>query len=335
MKIKIFGALILCASITKTIAQENWTSGRPDGHAPISVKGDHTHGKGDIMFSYRFMSMNMDGMQDGSSELTSSEVLADFMITPETMTMNMHMFGLMYAVSNKLTLMAMTNYTSMDMEMVTATSVEFSTKSTGLGDLKLSGLYNFFNNKGQKIHANLGISIPTGSIDSKDETPMSSGSDVILPYPMQIGTGTWDLMPGITYMGQKGNISWGAQAMGTVRLGENDRDYAWGNKISTHGWFAYRTTNWLSFSAKLTGSSAGEISGSDADLNPMMTPTMDSENFGGEQILGGVGFNMYIPNGAFKNVRVGFEYELPMYQNLNGPQMSIQNQMTIGLQYSL
>ena len=31
----------------------------PDSHAPISVMGDHTHKKNEVMFSYRFMKMQL------------------------------------------------------------------------------------------------------------------------------------------------------------------------------------------------------------------------------------------------------------------------------------
>lgn len=335
MKFRIIYAIVLIASFNQVIGQDNWTSGRPDGHAPISVMGDHTHSKGDWMFSYRFMTMNMDGMRGGTSDLSTADVLVDYMITPEQMIMNMHMLGLMYAVSDNLTLMAMTNYTSLDMDLITRMGVSFKTKSEGIGDLKLSGLYKFLDKKGTRMHGNLTLSVPTGSIENKDETPMSNGNEVILPYPMQIGTGTWDVSPGVTYLRQNGNISWGGQATATLRLGENDREYTWGNKGTALGWFAYKTTEWLSFSAKLSGTVTDKISGRDAALNPTLVPTMDPDNFGGQQVWTGLGLNIYIPDGAFKNVRVGIEYELPVYQDLNGTQMKPVGMTTIGIQYSL
>lgn len=48
---------------------------------------------------------------------------------------------------------------------------------------------------------------------------------------MQLGSGTYDALPGITYLAQYGQFSWGAQATATIRLGGNDRDYNW--KIAT------------------------------------------------------------------------------------------------------
>ena len=63
MKKKLFPILgILLLVSTPNLAQDNlWNSSRPDGHAPISVMGDHLHKKGEFMLSYRFMQMRMEG----------------------------------------------------------------------------------------------------------------------------------------------------------------------------------------------------------------------------------------------------------------------------------
>ncbi|MEP4532021.1 MAG: hypothetical protein ABJ004_02970 [Cyclobacteriaceae bacterium] len=339
MQLKIYVAVLLCAVFSQINAQENWTSGRPDGHAPISVMGDHTHGKGDWMVSYRYMMMGMDGLRDGSEDISSDDAFDQgYMMVPKSMTMNMHMLGVMYAPSDRLTLMIMSNYVELNMDMamrMNGMTSRFETSSSGLGDLKISGLYKLLDVKGQRIHANLGLSVPVGSIDNEDVTPMSDPNATQLPYPMQIGSGTWDVIPGITYMGQKGALSWGAQTMGTIRIGENNRSYAFGNKGCLLGWVGFKTTEWLSFSAKVKGSVSGKISGADpAYTNPMMSPTLQTENFGGTTASSGLGFNIYIPNGALKNVRIGVEYELPLYQNLNGPQMKTTGIGTLGLQYS-
>ena len=39
---------------------------RPDSHAPIGVMSDHTHEAGEMMFSYRYMFMNMNENYVGS-----------------------------------------------------------------------------------------------------------------------------------------------------------------------------------------------------------------------------------------------------------------------------
>jgi len=69
---------------------------RPDSHAPIGVMGDHTHKKGEFMFSYRYMLMGMDGMLDGSDDISNAEIMnRGYAVTPTEMTMQMHMLGAM------------------------------------------------------------------------------------------------------------------------------------------------------------------------------------------------------------------------------------------------
>ena len=38
---------------------------------PISIMGDHTHKKNDFMFSYRFMSMQMNNIKQGTKKVNS------------------------------------------------------------------------------------------------------------------------------------------------------------------------------------------------------------------------------------------------------------------------
>ncbi|MEM7009128.1 MAG: transporter, partial [Thermodesulfobacteriota bacterium] len=213
-----------------------WNPARPDSHAPIGVMGDHTHNTGEIMFSYRYMFMDMDGNRIGTNKVSNQRVLEDFMVTPTDMTMQMHMFGLMYAPTDYITIMGMLPYVKKSMNHLTRMGTRFKTESSGIGDIKFTGLIKIFDNYRQRVHLNAGMSFPTGSIDEKDRTPM--GPNQQLPYPMQLGSGTFDLLPGITYLGQFNNISWGSQVSGVIRLGENDRDYTLGNVLDLTAWGA-------------------------------------------------------------------------------------------------
>ncbi|MEJ4089640.1 transporter [Galbibacter orientalis] len=335
---KKYIATMLFMAISIVQAQEEatkWTSGRPDGHAPISVMGDHTHSKGEWMFSYRYMYMNMEDLNRGSSDAPYSDALSQYMITPKSMPMNMHMLGTMYAPSNKITLMAMANYTAQEMTLGNIMGGEFNTESSGFGDLKLAALYTFFNKNSQQLHAQVGVSLPTGSIDKKDITPMSAPNETILPYPMQIGSGTFDTNLGLTYLKQWERLSFGSQVKGVFRFGENDNEYRLGNEYSINNWVAMPVNQWFSFSGRIKWASLGKIEGENPDLNPMMVVTADTANSGKTYAEAGIGFNLYAFKGSLKNLRFGFEAALPIYQNMNGIQLKNQETLTFGLQYSL
>lgn len=341
IKIIVLGLIILLNQQinAQEITENNWNSNRPDGHAPISIMADHYHSKGGFMFSYRFMNMNMEGLLDGSNNISNSDAHnAGYMVTPLKMPMKMHMFGLMYAPSNKITLLAMANVVKNDMDLqmnMMGNITSFSTSSSGFGDLKVGMIYKFLNKNKHSFHGNLTFSLPTGSISETDETPMSSPNEIQLPYPMQIGSGTFDTNLGFTYLGQKETFSWGSQLKGTFRLGKNSDDYALGNKYNLNNWLAVKATNWLSFSARLEGVIVDEIRGENPNLTPMMVTTADTTNSGGTYVNSGFGFNLYAAKGKFKDVRLGFEYSSPLYQKPNGIQLELEETITIGLQYAL
>jgi len=315
-----------------------YTTNRPDGHAPISVMGDHTHNKGEWMVSYRFSTTTMEDLRRANDDVSFESVLlpngGDYMVTPTEMTMNMHMIGAMYAPTDRLTLMAMGMYMDMSMDHITAMGGSFTTESSGFGDVSLSALYKFIDQDTHKWHAQLGLSIPTGTIDNEDETPASMGNDVILPYPMQIGSGTLDVISAVTYLGQSKNFSWGSQLRGVFRTGgENDNEYRLGHQVGWNNWVAYRATKWLSVSGRLQGFIQGSIRGANPDLNPNVVITADTANSGYDALNAGFGFNLYAPE-LLKGARLGFEYALPLQQNLNGVQLKNQEVINLGLQYS-
>jgi len=316
------------------ILETTWTAARPDGHAPISVMGDHMHGKGEWMFSYRYMSMDMDGLQQEANSANNEDALETYMVTATRMPMNMHMLGAMYAPSDKITLTGMVNVMSMEMDHITRMGGEFTTSVSGFSDIQLSALLHLFNRNKQTAHAQIGVSLPTGSVTEQDITPASAPNRVELPYPMQLGSGTFDTNLAFTYLGQKERISWGSQIRGIFRLGTNERDFAYGNRYSLNNWFAVKTADWLSFSIRLEGLAVSEIRGADPNLNPLMVITADTNNSGGNFIHGGIGLNVYVPTGRLKNLRFGAELASPLYQKVNGIQLRTRETFTLGTQYS-
>lgn len=329
--------MVLALFILPVRAQESleshWTSARPDGHAPIGVMGDHTHHAGEWMLSYRTMFMEMKGNRDGTHRLSEQDVFAQgFMIAPTKMAMEMHMVGVMHAVSDDLTLMAMLPYIRLSMDLVTNAATRFTTRSEGLGDTRLTALYVLRRWNRQQLHLNAGISLPTGSITNRGDTPM--GSDQKLPYPMQLGSGTFDLLPGITYLGQSRDVSWGAQLGGTFRLGKNSQGYALGNRAALTVWGARKWSDCLSTSLRLDGQVWGNIDGRDNDLNPAMVPTADPHRRGGKRLDLSCGANFYGREGWLKGQRLAVEFGMPIYQSLDGPQLETDWLLTVGWQYA-
>lgn len=298
--------------------------------APIGVMGDHIHPKGEWMVSYRYMHMEMDDMRDGTDDLDDSEVLADFMVTPTKMTTDTHMFSAMYAVTSDLTLMTMMPWIKKSMDHVTRMGVKFTTGSEGIGDLRVGGLYSLKRWNHQQVHLNLGVSIPTGDIDENDTTPAMRNAR--LPYPMQLGSGTWDALPGITYNGQMESYSWGGQALATLRISDNDNNYTLGDRLELTGWGAYGLSSEWSTSARMRWQTWGNIDGDDNKLNRMVVPTADPDLQGGTRADALLGLSYSALSGFMKGNRFAVEGGIPVYENLDGPQMSAEWMITAGWQ---
>ena len=320
---------------------------RADGHAPIGVMGDHLHKKGEWMLSYRYMYMDMQGNQIGRDNVSPQQIITtpnrfgmppNLRVVPTKMTMDMHMLGAMYAPTDNITLMAMLPIIDKEMDHLTFDLAGnqiggFTTKSQGIGDLKFSSLIGLYNDGTTKVHLNAGFSAPTGSITERDTVLAPNGAtpNLRLPYAMQLGTGTFDLLPGITIQSRHGDLSYGAQFMARIHLGQNDQGYSWGDKQELTAWVAYQWAPWISTSLRIKGSHQGKIDGLDTNI---ATPvqTADPDNYGGERIdlLGGV--NLIVPSGPLKGHRFALEAGAPVYQDLNGPQMETDFTLTLGWQ---
>ena len=325
-------------------------------HAPIGVMGDHLHKKGEWMVSYRYMRMHMEDNRSGTNDLSPEKIATTvpnrffgnpmqpptLRVVPLEMTTDMHMIGGMYAPTDTVTLMAMTHYIDREMDHVTFAGGmgttrlgKFKTSAKGLGDTKISALIGLYDDAKHKLHLNTGLSLPTGSITKRDNvlTPMNATPSLRLPYAMQLGSGTFDAMPGITYNGHHNRLGWGAQYMATLRLGRNSADYSLGNKHQLTTWGSYALTPSVSLSARVTGESEGKIDGRD-DKIIAPVQTADPQNFGGKRISTSFGLNTSIQNGALKGHRFSAEVTLPIYQKLNGPQLKRDNAIMIGWQKS-
>jgi len=320
--------LAVLACFVPVLVQADTGVTRADDHAPIGVMADHYHGADEVMFSYRHMNMTMDGNRDGTDELSESEVLNDYPVAPREMTTTMDMLGVMYAPSDQVTLMAMLPLIRKEMELVNRMGAEFTTRSQGSGDLKLTAIVH--PEGAGPWHFHLGVNAPTGSILEADDTPMGR---MRLPYPMQLGSGTWDLRAGATLLGRHHHWSWGGQLNALVRTGENDLGYRLGNEVEGTAWAAWAATDWFSPSLRLSARQWGDIAGEDAALNPDMAPTADPELRGGRRLDLGAGVNLRVPAGPLARHRLALEYETPLHQDLDGPQMDSDGMWTLGWQY--
>lgn len=211
---------------------------------------------------------------------------------------------------------------------------DFTTHSEDMGDTKVSVSHQFAQGLTSAWTLRAGVSLPTGSINERATTPAGPGS--LLPYTMQMGSGTTDVSLGLSVMKEESSFFWGADADTTVRRGRNDHDYRLGDNVSLAGW-AY-LTQWanvqpgVQFRWTYTGAIVGadpDIPGPNADgLYP--TPILNPDNYGGHRIDGTL-FLRYVPSGS--DWHLDLQYTLPLHQDLNGPQVGLDNSLGVSMGY--
>ena len=335
---------------------------RADAHAPIGVMGDHRHSEGEIMLSYRFMRMQMEGNLIGDDSVSPDTIVTTvpnrffgapmqpptLRVVPTEMTMDMHMFGAMVGFTDTVTMMLMVPFIEKDMSHITYAGPTgttrlgtFETQTDGLGDISLTALIGLFDRKTahgeQHLNLILGVSSNTGSITETGEilTPMGGRPEVRLPYAMQLGSGTWDLLPGIVYTARSNDFSFGGQYRGTLRLEDHNREgYALGDQHLVTGWAAYEWAPWISNSVRLAYQNLDSISGIDPEIvGPVQTANPDF--YGGDRLDLLFGVNLLGQHGPICGHRLAAEFGVPVYQNLNGPQMETDYTFMVGWQKTL
>lgn len=211
----------------------------------------------------------------------------------------------------------------------------FETEVSGLGDTKLAALISLKNTTSHKVHVNLGLSLPTGDIEQRGAvlTPMSEmPMQMRLPYAMQLGSGTYDFEPGITYTHFRDASSYGTQYKAVIRSGENSQGYQLGNKQQLSLWGQYLFTPAVSVSARITLSASDAIKGQDANImGPVQTA--DPDNYGTQAAFFSAGINLLGQSNWLSKHRLALEYTLPLHQDVNGVQMKMQNMFNVGYQY--
>lgn len=328
-------------------ASAGWAVGdsrMPEVHPPIGVFGSTIHSQGDVMLSYRFQREDYSGLMVGTEDVSTEEVANDpagYTVIPTALRVSRHNFEVMWAPVEEFTLVLTLPFYEKELDWQQWTQMggppavfvtQTTTKVTGFGDVALSFLYRVFEDTHSRLHVNLGLSFPSGSIQ---EASMIPGGDQLerLPYVMQLGSGTIDLKPGVTYNGQFRATYWGAQILGLLHAGANSQGYTKGNEYSLTGWVGRKWTRWFGTTFRLAWRQAFNPEGED----PLMTTKspLDEASLQAWRRLDSLfGVDFYVTGGSLRGTRLSVEAGLPAYQSLDGPQLRNRWSLTAGIQYA-
>ncbi|MDD2758901.1 MAG: DUF3570 domain-containing protein, partial [Methylomonas sp.] len=327
---------------------------------PAGVMFGHMMEQSDgIMIGYRYQY----GAQSGSM-LSGSDPVGDPLLIanacpdnstgclykPTKMHMQMHMLDLMYAPTDWLNLMVMPQLMSMDMSMSDSLQPEIENghggarhTSNDIGDTVVTALVKIHDDGKHHLHAGVGMSAPTGSIDAQISqgqlkstagTEIQPGSEVVQDYGMQLGSGTWDFKPSLTYSGQADDWGWGVQLNGTKRFGKNKYGYAYGDMFQATGWGSYQIMEWLSASVRGVYTWQDKIQGQSSANHEQSSPVDFTHNYGGRFVDVGLGLNVTIPDGQFAGNNISVEWLQPVTTDFNGTQLDRDGALAVTWSFS-
>ena len=205
-----------------------WTSDRPDGHAPAGVKMDYTLPAGDLYFGYRYSQEKYRGTLVGTQPFSDLEILdAGFTSAPLTHDQSIGEIDLRLGLGIGTVEVSMPWVRN---EMLNETSAVFyQSSSEVLGDVSVRGLFDVLETDEYRLSFALGATVPTGKIGKKGTTATLTRG--VLPYAMQGGSGAVDILAGGTFLVQNEVSSIGAQINYVIRVVDNNKDYRPGDEF--------------------------------------------------------------------------------------------------------
>jgi len=311
--------------------------------APAGVMFAHMLDHADqFMIGYRYMRSTIGpGYQQGTNTPVDFTLGKGVQMYASGMNMDMHMLDFMYAPTDWLNLMLMPQYVDMSMMMVnnmtgtqmmqgaggmTMPPMSVTQGSGGFGDTSGYALFKLFEGAGQHLHLTQGISAPTGAVNIRQEF-FNEFTHAYLPYNMQLGSGTWDYKPSLTYTGQYDDVFWGGQVSGTHRL-QQQNAYGWrlGDIFQATAWTGYQLTDWLGATVRGVYTGQGKMAGQWSDYvrgaGAYSMPDSSAANYGGSFADAGFGFTATVPHGRLAGNSFSFEWLQPVYTNFQGYQLN-------------
>jgi hypothetical protein len=326
--------------------------------SPAGVMFDHMLSKDGFMVGYRYMYSSQSGdMLHGSNLVSDQAIVAGgcgpnpCFVTPNSMEMHMHMLDIMYAPTDWLNLMVMPQFMDMSMTMRRLNGappdseapddgvhiphhVDNGHETGGISDMGVYALIKLFDAGSHHMHMGLGLSIPFGDVDVELRRNHKVDGGLI-HYGMQLGSGTLDFKPSLTYTGNYDNWSWGAQLSGTKRLEKSgETGYRLGDMFQTTAWGGYGLTNWLNATIRGVYTVQGAVHGEFNQFIDKKGPMDYPMNYGGRFWDVGFGLNATVPGGDLVGNTLGVEWLQPVSTDFNGYQLDRDGTLSAAWHYA-
>jgi len=280
--------------------------------------------------AYSFEQMQRKGMLRGDNQVSPSDVLNDsynpYDRTPRRLEVTAHTVQLAYAPHPRATLVVEVPFLMKKLRTRDAVGHVTQEQTQGVGDIGFALVVPFIRKGNERSQVHIGFDIPTGSI-------RRGGDETRLPFDSQIGNGSYDFEWGWTYRGELDWFSWGGQATGRHPLDRNDLHYRVGSRFELTGWGAVQLPAGMSSSLRVGWQKQNNTRVPSGDFvgGTITDPSDNPKKRGGYQFTVSPGLTVELPQ--LGNQRVAVEFDIPVYQNLDGPQLKEKWSVKAGWQW--
>lgn len=309
--------------------------------------GEHSDNRWFLQYSYNLLTA--EGYQHGTDRLNLGEVSfspgsprtdANYPVVPTEIEQCIHAFIAGYRFSELFSLSLSVPILEQNTDHISSVPdfSEFLISTDGIGDVALNGSFTLPSSGSQIYTLNIGVSLPTGSIDEVGDTPRDGiGTNERLPYTMQLGSGTYDLLLSASLSNSGQLFDYGGSLNSTIRFGSNDNGYRLGNNYALNAWVRYRWSELLQPGLSVSYRHTENIHGADLDLTvpgafPFPASITDPDNFGGQKAKVGVNTRICVQSSC--NLSFILEVSKPFYQDLNGIQIREKSEISLAARFS-
>ncbi len=297
-------------------------------HAPIGVPLSLQVGTDQFGMVLRGSRSQYDGLRDSRDDLSAAENFArGYEISPEERTDDMLELEAYFGLNERWDLYAVLPFLARDLDYDANVGLAGDIDTSGLGDVQLGAIFRSYDVEQTRLSYLVGLSIPTGSIDERGD--YAGAPNTKLPYDLQLGSGTFDLVPAVLYESATNDILWGARAAGRIHLeSENDEGWFRSNSMRLDLWAGKRFADDWKGTVRMQGDWWGDLHNFDPELDPVQSPGEDSLRQGGSRVnlYGGMSYDF----DHDRTNRLELEIGAPVEEWLDGPQLSQELNIVLG-----
>ncbi len=302
-----------------------------------------------IEYSFRQLKLNGYQMADRSVGLEQifqaagePRTAMNFPVVPIKATQEVHTFDISYRMNDRLKISLSVPLVKQNTEHVSSVPgfERFAIQSSGIGDVSFFSHWYQPLNAHSALQLSFGLSIPTGSIDEKGDTPRNgAGTLEQLPFTKQLGSGTWDLPMALSYLRHDGSWDWGVQATARIHLGRNHHNYHLGDRYGINVWAQYFTKSYFHPGVRVAWQHINPIDGIDTELLMpgqfrFPSPISNPDFYGGNNV--NLSLLMKVCNSETNCKKYAdLEFTRPVYRNMTGiqPREDYQFRISFGLKF--